>query len=32
MYVTQSSFGLMVADASDLRAQWAELDELEQSE
>jgi len=32
MYVTESPFGLMVADASDPQARWVELDELEQPE
>jgi len=32
MYVTESPFGLMAADAQDPRAQWVELDELEQPE
>lgn len=32
MYVTESPFGLVVADATDPRARWVELDELEQPE
>jgi hypothetical protein len=32
MYVTESPFGLMVADPSNPQARWVDLDELEQPE